>query len=536
MQAPRTLTSVALLAAVILAPSPTFAADWEAWPWEAQAALERDGELLDPTLRQARMGRLQQTLAGREVARGLGREIVVEPSARDRKSIDVPEAKGGPYLVGVSQPVDVEVSFPVSASPRRARELAWGAIQGTEDGGFVWSAVVRSPGATALRLELAGLDLPPGAELYVYNAQGHAFGPYTGRGPLGDGELYTHSVFGEELRIQLVSPVAGARVAPLRLAGVGVMGQRFVLPRFGPQGAFDPNDLEALSKASNLCSYNADCVVNAACASTHSAVSQAKDAIATMLYKSGGGYYICTGGLIADTDTTTVVPYFLTANHCISSGRVASSLETFFDYETSCNSPNCTQPYNNTGETVGATIKASNSTGDYTLLQLASTPTTPDGVVAYLGWTTTAVANSNGVALYRISHPAGAPQAYSEQVVDTSKGTCQTLPRGTYIYSEDTLGATEGGSSGSPVVNGAGQVVGQLYGACGTNVNDSCDANSNATVDGAFAAYYSAVAPFLAPSGGGGGGGCASVGAACTSNSQCCSNSCKGKPGAKVCK
>jgi hypothetical protein len=26
------------------------------------------------------------------------------------------------------------------------------------------------------------------------------------------------------------------------------------------------------------------------------------------------------------------------------------------------------------------------------------------------------------------------------------------------------------------------------------------------------------------------------VGASCTSNSQCCSNSCKGKPGAKKCK
>jgi hypothetical protein len=33
-----------------------------------------------------------------------------------------------------------------------------------------------------------------------------------------------------------------------------------------------------------------------------------------------------------------------------------------------------------------------------------------------------------------------------------------------------------------------------------------------------------------------GGGGCFSAGTACTSNSQCCSNSCKGKPGSKTCK
>jgi len=34
----------------------------------------------------------------------------------------------------------------------------------------------------------------------------------------------------------------------------------------------------------------------------------------------------------------------------------------------------------------------------------------------------------------------------------------------------------------------------------------------------------------------GGGGGCKSAGATCDANSECCSNSCKGKPGSKTCK
>jgi V8-like Glu-specific endopeptidase len=177
---------------------------------------------------------------------------------------------------------------------------------------------------------------------------------------------------------------------------------------------------------------------------------------------------------------------------------------------------------------------ATGSSGDFSLVRLSSTPTTPDGVATYLGWSTTAVANTNNPPLFRISHPSGAPQAYTEHRVDTSAGTCRRLNRGTYIYSRDTLGATEGGSSGSPVVNGSGQVVGQLFGACGFNLNDVCDAASNATVDGAFAAYFNNVAPFLNPSGGG--GGCSPVGASCTVNSDCCSNSCKGKTGAKTCK
>jgi hypothetical protein len=59
------------------------------------------------------------------------------------------------------------------------------------------------------------------------------------------------------------------------------------------------------------------------------------------------------------------------------------------------------------------------------------------------------------------------------------------------------VGATLGGSSGSPVVNADGVVVGQLSGACGTNLKDDCDSVNNATVDGAFAAYYPQVAPWL---------------------------------------
>jgi hypothetical protein len=53
------------------------------------------------------------------------------------------------------------------------------------------------------------------------------------------------------------------------------------------------------------------------------------------------------------------------------------------------------------------------------------------------------------------------------------------------------------------VVNADGLLVGQLSGICGFNVYDSCDANSNATVDGAFASYFDQVAPWLDPEPGG---------------------------------
>jgi hypothetical protein len=145
---------------------------------------------------------------------------------------------------------------------------------------------------------------------------------------------------------------------------------------------------------------------------------------------------------------------------------------------------------------LGSSILSSSRTGDYTLLRLGQQP--PSGTVA-LPWNATEVAYSNGTRLYRISHPAGAPQAYSEHAVDTSRVTCQSWPRGNWIYSSDIVGATEGGSSGSPVLNAEGEIVGQLSGGCGYNVYDSCDSVQNATVDGALASYFPAVQQFLDP-------------------------------------
>lgn len=522
------------VAALTLAALPSFAAA-PAFDFAAlgpQASPETVGTPRDPGARAAEMRVLQQRLATNQVKQALSRPVMVKLTNAERHLIDDAGRVENKYMVGVAKPIGTTVNFtPARSLDKRVTGLSLGAARGTGGDGFVWTAEVRVPGATALRLHLTGVDLPAGAKLYVYNLAGQAFGPYTGRGPLGTGVLHTNTVAGEQLLLQVSSPTGSERAPRLTLAEVGVMGARFVAPRYRPEGVFNPNDLNALNKASNLCSVNANCIVNAACQSS-AVVNTAKDAVAGMLFQSGASYYICTGGLVADTVTSSVIPYFLTAHHCISSSGEAASLETYFDYATTCSSPNCTQPYNNVGETVGATIKATSSTSDFTLVQLSSTPTTPDGVATYLGWLSTPVANTNNTALYRISHPQGSPQAYTEGVVDTSKPTCRTLARGNFIYSRDTLGGTEGGSSGSPVVNSAGQIVGQLYGACGTNLNDVCDAANNATVDGAFAVSYPSLAAFLNP----GTGGCGATGSSCTTNSQCCSNSCKGPTGGKTCK
>jgi V8-like Glu-specific endopeptidase len=405
-----------------------------------------------------------------------------------------------------------------------------GVSEARADRGFTWAATLEAPGATALRLHFTHIDLAPGAELYLHTPRGEAFGPYTGSGLLGTGEFWAHTVAGDTVTLQISQPGDSRRPSSFQVGEIGYVDLSRVhgVPKPDPQAG------------EQLCSFNANCVENANCNAIPSAISNARNAIAHMEFVSGGFLYYCSGGLVNDNGPTTDNPYFLTANHCVDRSSEASSLQNFYQYSVACNGTCPSLYFYNQNpppfpRTVGATIVSTSKTSDYTLMQLSQPA--PSGS-ALLGWNKTAVANSNGTALYRISHPGGAPQAYSTQSVNTSRTTCRSWPRGAWIYSVDTLGATEGGSSGSPVLAADGRIVGQLSGACGFNVNDVCDSGSNATVDGAFANYYCSVQPYLDPSDtscGGGGGTCEPAGSSCTSGSECCSGSCKGKPGQKTC-
>lgn len=459
-------------------------------------ALERSAGVFDRVAFANQMIQLGDRLAAEQVDVAFAAPLRVEVTPEDLDGIRNGMAFERKIKVGVNKELSVAVDFS-DIRGRLALETVrdFGALRGNEDN-FVWSGPVISPGAAALRVHITDFDMPDGSELYVYTPEGMAFGPYTGRGPNGTGEFWTNTVVGSDVILQVYRHGGSSDQPSFVVSGVGHITDRFQLaktlaPR--PQAA-EPN-----------CSFNEPCVVGAGCVTGVSAVEDARTAVALMLFSSGAWQYICSGGLIADSDDSSDIPYFMTANHCISKGGEASSLEAFFDYSAPCGtSTTCALPGN--PSTNGSSIVASNRKSDFTLLQLSQSA--PSGS-AFLGWNSDPVAFNGDnpgdppTYLYRISHPAGAPQSYSEHVVDPSRPTCRSWPRGGWIYSSDVFGATEGGSSGSPVMNADGEIVGQLSGACGYDVNNPCNADENATVDGAFAAYYDKVAQYLGPGGGG---------------------------------
>lgn len=421
--------------------------------------------------------------------------VWVDITEEDRSRLAEPTNRGyEPLRVGVVKRVPTVLGKPAG------EPFMGGVMDQRPDGSFTWAVRIVSRGAQAVRVHFQEFMLPADTEMFLLGDNGQAHGPYTGQGRNGDGDFWTRSVASDTATILLrytgSTPGTARPIISFVISDVGHIRGR-------------PPRPQERNHDSWPCSDNAPCLVDKNCVNTGPA-GPAEDAVAKMEWIQGPFIYTCTGGLLADTDTGSQINYFLTANHCLSSSN--SSMETFFNYETTSCNGSCPDSLVTGGtpppaSTVGYTVLRSGSAGDYTLGTLDQNP--PAGAV-FLPWNNSPIASTGGAHLYRISNANFGPQVYSQHDVDPTSPQCTGWPRGERIYSVDQTGATMGGSSGSPVVNSAGQVVGQLSGCCGFNCGDECDAANNWTVDGALAFYWGDVSDLLDPPTGG-----------CTTDAEC---------------
>ena len=244
------------------------------------------------------------------------------------------------------------------------------------------------------------------------------------------------------------------------------------------------------NKADFSCAQDGACYGNSSLGS----MDIYKHAVARLEFVANGQGYLCSGGLMNDTDNSTTIPYLLTAHHCFDTQASASTLEAFFDYiAQGClgSAPSLAS----LPRTFGATLLATGAGTDFTFVRLSSLP--PGR--GLLGSTNVPV--TGGTLLHRLSHPMGASMGYSVTTLAASGPTCIGASRPNFLYSVRALGAVFGGSSGAPVVRAPeGIVVGQLLGACGptAQAGEGCDA-ANYVVDGAMSGTWPAIVSWLVP-------------------------------------
>lgn len=376
--------------------------------------------------------------------------------------------------VGVTRDLETLRSAPVASG------LQW---ETQADGERVARLSVASPGASALRLALSARHLPGEASFWFYGSSAESaasvkFGPIR-PGTLSDAPLYW-------------SPVLAGEVATLEIhlpAGVDAQALDFDLTRVSHL-VYDP--LRNVWQKATGIGTAAGCAPDVVCTQPTAAVRAAASGVARMIFSRPEGTFLCTGTLVADKDPSSQIPYFLTANHCISDEDAARSLNTYWFFEaTVCgmeSAPALQQRYG------GASLQATDETLDNTLLRLKDDP--PAGVTLS-GFDANPV--SEPVAIIGIHHPRGDLKKLS---TGAAVGYGDFNGEGSFVKVQWDRGVTEGGSSGSGLfsfANNAYYLRGALKGG-----RSYCEFPTGEDLYSRLDLAWPALSPFLGAVAGGG--------------------------------
>lgn len=322
-------------------------------------------------------------------------------------------------------------------------------------GGAVARLQVGSPDALGLRVGLQVKGLHPHVELRFAGADdpGRVVAMVTAAEAqsLADaqGLYWTPATDGAAQIIEVYRP-----------AHVKVLQARLQAPEISHLLTNSRNDFKIVKALgdSGACNINAVCRVDA----LGPAYVQAKNAVAHMVFSTGGKSYVCTGTLINDTTAATQVPYFYSAAHCIGDQTVANTLNTYWAYEnTGCTVTNAVRGNPLTG---GADLLFVDAASDALLLRLRNPA--PAGAT-FAGWDASPVALDADVMA--IHHPAGDAKKVSFGKSVTGSPYPERFAAG---WLE---GTTEGGSSGSGLftryTDNSYRLRGGLYGGWATCAN-----------------------------------------------------------------
>ncbi len=339
--------------------------------------------------------------------------------------------------------------------------LTHGNWESLPNGKAVWRLRIFSEGAKSLNLGFTKYNMPSGGSLILYSPdQQRVMGPFTPADNEEHEQLWTPVLDGDELVIEVQVPIENQQQLELELKYVN-------------------HDFIGFSEmASGSCNLDVICGL----ADGWGIVEAYRDIIQSVAVIGTGGGTFCTGFLVnnARQDCT---PYFMTANHCGINNGNAASLVTYWNFfNSTCRQPNSPQSGGNgngslTDFNTGSIFRAGWGNSDFTLVELDD-PVSPTADAFFAGWSAEDFAPTDTVIA--IHHPSTDEKRISFEYEPTFVSNylgAAPIANGNHITVEDwDIGTTEGGSSGSPLFNRLGRVVGQLHGgfaACGNNDLDS---------------------------------------------------------------
>ncbi len=305
---------------------------------------------------------------------------------------------------------------------------------------IVYRLIINSENAKSLNLIFTSLHLPDNAKVYLFRPDGgEIYGAYTNRSFSGD-VFATTPVSGDSIMIQCEVPVSSADSFSATISAVNV--------------GFDELRLLPNSGKASFCETDMVCMDEAV---------EDQSRSACLIIINGTRY--CSGSLIASDDETA--SFVLTSAHCLrdNTNRFDSTLANkcvfYFGYSTSICEARFISSYEKSVS--GSNVVSSNHGKDMALLKLSQRPPV-DYMTFESGWNVESAPHGPVVCLH---HPNGDLLKISISEDDPMPISFETdgLVGDSHWKIETwAVGVTEIGSSGSPLYDRNGLIIGALSG------------------------------------------------------------------------
>jgi len=342
--------------------------------------------------------------------------------------------------------------------------------------GRVWKGAIKSTGAINLSVNFSNFYLPEGATLHLYNDDRSDLSrTYTHAQNGVNNKIGSWFIEGDLIWLEYFEPYFVTEVASLQIGSV-IHGYRMG----------KVNDLAGIGSDRGLndsggCNYDVNCPIGVD-------FDEKKDIVkkAVALLNLGNGY-LCSASLMNNTRGDKK-PFLLTANHCLE-----ISDPTFWTIRFNWMSPS---PICGTGDDSvdlqtnftmsGAEVRANSSLSDFALVEMFN-PVPDSWDIAFAGWDNRDINPEYEVGIH---HPNGDIMKIcrddSGAVKETANGTEVWLIGGVSVGTGDgwEIGTTESGSSGSPLFDQNGRVIGQLF--AGQSFCDGLQNNNDYDIYGRF--------------------------------------------------
>ena len=408
------------------------------------------GLVAPPQLRLAQLGALDLSLG-----------IELSPLNPQQSDVTSAPRRAGPLRVGLHRQL---TEYPGDLVPR----LQW--VDDPHDGSVAAALTVTAPGASRVRLGIRATLPPGGAIRFFHGAPPQVVGVMDRDFLLSDGPQvrWSPSVPGSTIGLQLTLPSSDVRDATV--LEIDRVAHHFEPSHVGHDAAalappHPPGGAPRQELASEEDEEDEDCQRVPLACTDRSRWQHVADAVASIGFERLDGSYQCSGTLLNDADENSFIPYFLTANHCISTQSEADSLEAYWFYQHDSCGVNPGLGGRSTWG--GADLLATDFALDSSLLVLKGWHwedvddrgrQVPRFGVRFAGWDSRP--RSSG-PVYGVHHPGDSPKEYLEGYIDgvadyvscnLDRRPCQNRRAG--IQVSFTHGSVDGGSGGSGLFKG----------------------------------------------------------------------------------